>query len=139
MIRKANKTDIIDIENLGKGMYNNFHSLYNIDSYMDNESYIILVHEKNDVNAFLLAYKNFEILELEFIIVSDTNRHEGIGSELINYLVDNFAKNVNKILLEVSEQNVNAIKFYKKMGFEITNVRKKYYQNDDAYIMEKVI
>lgn len=139
MIRKANKTDIIDIENLGKGMYNNFHSLYNIDSYMDNESYIILVHEKNDVNAFLLAYKNFEILELEFIIVSDTNRHEGIGTELINYLVDNFAKNVNKILLEVNEQNVNAIKFYKKMGFEITNVRKKYYQNDDAYIMEKVI
>ena len=30
----------------------------------------------------------------------------------------------------------NKIKMYKKNNFEVINIRKKYYENDDAYVMQ---
>ena len=41
-----------------------------------------------------------------------------------------------RILLEVRCDNNNAIKLYKKYNFKIINIRKKYYDNMDAYVME---
>ena len=46
---------------------------------------------------------------------------------------------INKILLEVNENNEEAIKFYQKHKFVEINRRPKYYQNGDAIIMERVL
>ena len=42
---------------------------------------------------------------------------------------------VSTLSLEVDEKNEKAINFYKKMGFTVTNIRKKYYKDNDALIM----
>ena len=42
-----------------------------------------------------------------------------------------------KIMLEVRESNISAIKLYEKNGFIEINRRKKYYGNEDAIIMER--
>jgi tRNA threonylcarbamoyladenosine biosynthesis protein TsaB len=45
------------------------------------------------------------------------------------------ATNASKLFLEVNENNVSAIQFYKKMGLKETNRRQKYYKNGDAAIV----
>ena len=39
------------------------------------------------------------------------------------------------ITLEVVTDNIPAIKLYEKFGFEIINVRKKYFNGKDSYLM----
>lgn len=66
-------------------------------------------------------------------------RKKGIGSELLNFLIDE-AKSKEKmcITLEVRDDNIPAIELYKKFDFEILGRRKKYYNNtSDAIIMTK--
>ncbi len=64
----------------------------------------------------------------------------GIGTNMIGELI-NFAKshNIEVLDLEVRSDNVYAVRMYKKAGFEIIGVYKKYFKIDkeyyDAYIM----
>lgn len=139
MIFKATKEDLKDINALGKLLYNNFEQIYLIEKYLLENNYIIIVDKEEELNGFMLVYKNIDYYELELIIVSENSRKQGIGTKLINHFVDNFLKKDDIILLEVSCENEVAINLYKKFNFEIINIRKKYYNNVDAYVMKKVV
>lgn len=65
-------------------------------------------------------------------------RNNGYASALLDNLIQN-NKDAKKILLEVNENNEEAIKFYQKHKFVEINRRPKYYQNGDAIIMERVL
>lgn len=136
MIRLANYNDIKSINELGKLVNNNFCNTYDIKDYIFNDKYIMLVNDENIVNAMLIAYDNIDYLELEMIVVNILNRRNGIGNKMMDYLINNYGKN-KKILLEVASNNESAINLYKKFNFKIISVRKKYYGNVDAYIMER--
>lgn len=70
------------------------------------------------------------------VAVDKKYQRKGIGSKLLQTVIEEANKNkVATISLEVDETNQKAINFYKKMGFVVTNVRKKYYKDNDAYIM----
>lgn len=139
MIFKAVKEDINEINALGKLLYDNFEKTYFIEKYLSENNYIILVEKENVINGFMIVYKNIDYYELELIIVSENYREQGIATKLMNYFVDNFCQKDDIILLEVSCENEKAINLYKKFDFEKINIRKKYYNNVDAYIMKKVI
>lgn len=140
MIKVANKKDVSSIYELGVKEFSNFANTYNIEEYLQNNNYVILVNTTNNLlNAFMIIYKNIDYFELEMIIVSKEYRQKGVGSALLNYFFNTFCNKENSILLEVSVENINAINLYSKFGFEIINIRKKYYDNVDAYIMKKVI
>lgn len=140
MIRKAAREDIIDINLIGNQYKSNFQSTYNVEEYLLNENYIILVNEDNKVNAFLIVYKNIDFFELEMIVVDKNFHKQGIATNLISYLLSNFVKENGSILLEVASNNTKALNLYKKFGFELLNIRKKYYDSKiDAYVMKKVI
>lgn len=140
MIKIATKKDVSPINELGVKEFSNFLKTYNIEEYIKNNNYIILINEeKNILNAFMIIYKNIDYFELEMIIVSKEYRQQGIGSSLLNYFFDTYCNDGNSILLEVSVENINAINLYRNFDFEIINTRKKYYGNIDAYIMKKVI
>lgn len=70
------------------------------------------------------------------IAVKKEYQHRGIGSLLIEFS-KTYARNQNKksLSLEVNEKNLVAINFYKKEGFSVTNIRKKYYKDNDALVM----
>ena len=139
MIRNATKKDVENINSLGDNLFSNFRQTYNIDEYLDNENYILLVNVEKIINAFLIIYKNIDFYELEAIIVREDFRGKHIASNLLNYFIDNYLKRGDKILLEVDTSNEKAIKLYKKFDFRIINIRKHYYNKNDAYVMEKVI
>ena len=79
-------------------------------------------------------------MDLESIVVKKEYQRKHIASYLLDFLF-NIAKkkNVVSIFLEVRTSNIKAQNLYRKYGFEIINIRKKYYKDnlEDAFIMKK--
>lgn len=139
MIRKATEKDIVEIIKLGSILNTNFSKTYDISQYLKDEKYIILLNEDDGINAFIIVYKNIDYFELEAIVVNINFRKKGIASRLIKFFEEKYTKKGDSILLEVAVNNEAAVSLYKKIGFEIINIRKKYYDQIDAYVMKKVI
>lgn len=139
MIRLATIDDIDLLKKLGTAFNSNFIKTYDVEGYLNNKNYYILVNEDSSINAFMIMYKNIDYFELEAIYVNEDSRKKGIANKLISYFIDNFTCSNNAIILEVAVNNVAAISLYKKFQFETINVRKKYYNGIDAYVMKKVI
>ena len=70
-----------------------------------------------------------------YLVVDENYRRKKIATNLLNCLITNSKPN-QKIYLEVSANNKNAIELYNKFNFNVVNIRKKYYKNVDAYVME---
>lgn len=66
-----------------------------------------------------------------------------LGSTLLNHVLELCAKqNIGEIYLHVQTNNKDAISFYKKFGFEITETIQNYYTNitpPDCYVVTKII
>ena len=139
MIRTYNLDDIEKIENLENQVFG-----YNLGSYLkinyQNEFFYAYVYEMNDeIIGYISANFDGEVLEILNFCIAKEYQHMHKGSELFNHLVNNI-KGVKRIVLEVNENNQNAIAFYKKQDFKVINIRKCYYENKyDAYLMEKVL
>ncbi|MCJ2513020.1 MAG: GNAT family N-acetyltransferase [Candidatus Thermoplasmatota archaeon] len=98
------------------------------------------IHHK--IVGFLVGIKlSHEIAKILMLSVSNTYQNQGIGSKLLlSFLREITLQNIKKVELEVSTKNYNAIKFYKKYGFEIVDIIKTFYENkDDAFIMKLVL
>lgn len=104
----------------------------------------------NDIAKFYVAHRGETIVgyigfwDIDFDIhlltlaVQKEYRKRGIGSYLIEFVIAYAKEHLSKkIFLEVSVENIPAINLYKKYGFVETNVRKKYYQDISALLMEK--
>ncbi|KAL4592273.1 hypothetical protein LXL04_005261 [Taraxacum kok-saghyz] len=67
----------------------------------------------------------------------------GIGTKLLNHVIElSHKQNIGEIYLHVQTNNEDAISFYKKFGFEITETIKNYYTNitpPDCYVVTKYI
>ena len=135
MVKYCHLNDLLKIIELGKLINNNFNKVNNIENIIKNKE-IIGYYDNNNLVGFLIYNKNYEVLDLLYIVVEPIYRNKKIGSELLEYLINN--EIYEKILLEVRCDNVNAIKLYKKYNFKIINIRKNYYENNDAYVMEMI-
>ena len=140
MIRTASVKDLNSIKLLGTSFMPLFAKTYDLDGYIKNDKYIVLVNEDNEtVDGFLIVFKNIDCYEIEFIIVDESKRHKHIATNILNYFFEHFTKTGDVILLEVASNNDKAINLYKKFAFETINIRKKYYNGIDAYVMKKVV
>ncbi|KAL6544273.1 hypothetical protein OROGR_010770 [Orobanche gracilis] len=67
----------------------------------------------------------------------------GIGTKLVNHVLDLCLKqSIGEVYLHVQTNNEDAINFYKKFGFEITETIHNYYTNitpPDCYVVAKFI
>ena len=94
------------------------------------KNYIFL---DNNEPVGLISYSLiYDRIELEYIWVHIEHRKKGIASKLMDMMINIEAKNIT---LEVNVKNIDAIKLYEKYGFKVVSIRKKYYGNDDAYLM----
>lgn len=139
MIREALIDDIDKIYELGNLLNTDFSKTYDLSFYIESDNYLVLVNDDNKINAFLIVLKGIDSFDIEVIYVQEDSRRKGIATNLLFFLINNYATDKKAIFLEVAVNNNKAIALYKKMEFEIVNVRKKYYENIDAYVMRKVI
>ena len=140
-IKKANNANIHSIKYLGEISlpiyYNDLEILYMINNN-EYQIYVANDNKKNIIIGFIIIKinkekKNIHILSLA---VNPEYRKMGIGTKLFNYLKDKFKKKI--ITLNVQISNINAINFYFKQLFKITNFFSNYYNNleiNSAYEM----
>ena len=106
--------------------------------------------KKDDVRVFGLLISNFVIgicvfhvvldeAQINFFAVSHKYRKKGFGTYLMSYLIEECKRlNINKLILEVSQDNFTAKKFYSRFNFSTVGIRKNYYKDgSDALLKEK--
>ena len=76
---------------------------------------------------------------VNYFVINPKFRERGFGSYLMNYLIKRCKKlNIKKLLLEVSQNNFKAEKFYSRFDFFTVGIRKNYYKDgSDALLKEK--
>ncbi len=135
MVNKCSLVDIDRIIELGKLINNDFDKLNNISELISNDN-IFGYYLDNKLVGFIVINKCYEVIDLLYIVVDKLYRNKSIGSKLMEYMINTF--DYERIMLEVRCDNIYAIKLYNKYNFKIINIRKNYYLNNDAYVMEMV-
>ena len=129
MIRNYNKDDIDNIEKLGNELHSNYK--FNLDTFSK-----CLVFEDEKIIGFITYSIIYDRAEIIDIIVSKEERNKGLGKRLLLEAINDCkTNNCKNITLEVRKSNKIAIDFYKKNGFNIISMRKKYYKEEDGYLM----
>lgn len=141
MIREAEVCDVTRINELGKIINSNFEQLFNIEEMISDSYSRIYVYLKDDkIVGFISSTVLTDTADILDLVVGEDNRYMGVASNLLDYFISDLSDSIKLITLEVSTNNKAAINLYNKFGFEIVNVRKKYYSNgDDAYLMGRSI
>ena len=106
--------------------------------------------KKEGTKIFGLLFKNlvigicvFQVVldeaQINYFVVNQKFRKKGFGSYLMKYLIKECEKlNLKKLLLEVSQNNLSAERFYSSFDFSTVGRRKNYYQDgSDALLKEK--
>ena len=123
--------DIKLIENLFKQYKEKYNPIINdytfILSYKENDKYV----------GFLIYQLLYESAEIIDIFVLEEYRNRGIGKALINKMLEN--KQIEKVTLEVKNDNKLGIMLYNSLGFKPVSIRKGYYEGIDAILMLKEV
>ena len=137
MLREYVVGDLNTINEIGGQIKEDFVNKYDVINIKNSDYAKLFVYVDNDlVKGFIHIEDHFDFIDIINVAVDKSYQHEGIGSKLIEYIIDTYKR---RILLEVRESNTNAIKLYKKYEFKEINRRQKYYGDEDAIIMERSI
>ncbi len=138
MIREASVYDIPRINELGELLHKNYSKLNKINEMLEDGYSKVIVYEKDGIIlGFISAVHLYDTCDIVDLIVDPKYRRKMVATNLIGYLISDLGENLKLITLEVAKHNEVAIKLYEKFGFEIVSLRKKYYKNDDAYLMAR--
>lgn len=140
-IKKADITHLADIQNLNNQLfeleYNNFDSALKVgwtyekngEKYFNNmlnNEIVYIALDKDKIVGYLAGSINIQgsyvtksLAEIDNMFVLEEYRKYGIGTKLINEFKDYCSKNkIEELKVTASDKNKNAIKFYKKNGFD---------------------
>ena len=105
--------------------------------------------KKDGTKIFGLLIKNlvigicvFQVVldeaQINYFVINQKFRQKGFGSYLMSYLIKKFEKlNLKKILLEVSQGNVTAERFYNHFDFSTVGIRKNYYKDGSHALLKE--
>jgi len=122
ILDNISKDDINDILEVWESSVRATHDFLNEDDILSLKPYVkegayyvsklaCVRKEKGTIQAFMGVHDS----KIEMLFVSDNCRGKGIGKKLIEYAIDV----LNIKFVDVNEQNIQGVGFYKHMGFEI--------------------
>ncbi len=98
----------------------------------------IVAYIDGDVVGIITYSIIYERAEVNYILVLEEYRGVGIADKLLKFALSDMKKSgCETVSLEVDSMNEKAINLYLKNGFIIKNIREKYYDNNDGYLMVK--
>ena len=137
MIRKISLDDEKQYNELGQELNENFSKLFDLNNELSKDySHIYIYQIENKLAGFIHIQQSCDEADIINIITSKQYRNQHIATKLINYCIE--THNLKALNLEVNINNP-AVNFYLKNGFKIIRKIPKYYNNDDAYFMKRVI
>ena len=76
--------------------------------------------------------------QINYFVVNQKFRKKGFGSYLMSYLIKKCEDlSLKKLLLEVSQGNVTADKFYTHFDFSTVGIRKNYYRDGSHALLKE--
>ena len=105
--------------------------------------------KKDGTKIFWLLFKNsvigisvFQVVldeaQINYFVVNKKFRKNGFGSYLMSYLIKKCEKlNLKKLLLEVSQSNFTAERFYSRFDFSTVGIRKNYYKDGSHALLKE--
>ena len=76
--------------------------------------------------------------QINYFVVNKKFRKKGFGSYFMSYLIKKCVKlNLKKLLLEVSQSNVTAERFYSRFDFSTVGIRKNYYKDGSHALLKE--
>ena len=105
--------------------------------------------KKDGTKIFGLLIKNlvigicvFQVVldeaQINYFVVNKKYRNKGFGFYLMSYLIKKCEKlNLKKLLLEVSQSNVTAERFYSGFDFSTVGIRKNYYKDGSHALLKE--
>ena len=93
------------------------------------------------IAGFILTEENPPLAHVITLDVAEAFRRQGVGSELLKESERNLAlRGVRNVLLETATDNEAAVAFWKRHGYRVEAVLKRYYLSRlDAYEMRKIL
>lgn len=125
ILKKTNNIDLI--HNVDIQCFNN--SAYSIYQYRQMLNYhdFYIIEDDNEIIGFIILLKIDSDYEIIKIGVIGKHRNKSYAYKSLLYLLDNLE--FKKMFLEVSSNNLIAIKLYKKLNFKQIAIRKQYYND----------
>jgi len=81
------------------------------------------------------TYRVKHIAYIEKLAINQNLRSRGLGTKFFGFVINSLAsQGITKVELGVEVDNLAAIDFYKKLGFEIEGVRKKLLDREGVFV-----
>ncbi|MDR1983099.1 MAG: ribosomal protein S18-alanine N-acetyltransferase [Holosporaceae bacterium] len=144
MIKKVSETDSQLLAMIHKRCFNDNWSSQAFWEMLSQDVFFGFLSMEKEAQGFILGKMIYDEVEIITFCVLPEFRNRGIGKMLVDE-VHNHAQNhfVEKIFLEVSEDNVIAEKMYENFGYVKISRRRGYYctrkSSSDALVMQKSI
>jgi len=140
-IRKFSEKDLIQINKIENLVFDQEpYSPYTFLQYNNPKTAFYVAEKNNQIIGYVIIKTMFpKNAKLISIAVHPDHQSQGIGTKLIKKAI-NKTKDLGarKINLEVRKTNKKAIKFYRKLGFKKTKIKKNYYRDgENAVYMKK--
>ena len=80
----------------------------------------------------------FDEAQINYFVVNQSFREKGYGTYLMSYLIKKCENlNLKKLLLEVSQSNLAADRFYSRFDFSTVGIRKNYYKDGSHALLKE--
>ena len=140
-IQAATEADLdamLDMENLS---FPSPSSRREMESELVNEvSRFFVARHDGVICGYIIFWLVLDEVHLISIAVHPEYRRRKIASKLFQFMLDCVKPGPKSVYLEVRPSNEDALDFYRKMGFEETGLREKYYPDgEDAVLMKLCI
>ena len=101
----------------------------------------IVAADGKQIAGFILTEENPPLAHVITLDVAETHRRYGVGSALLAESEKNLTlRGVRSILLETAIENEAGVAFWKRHGYRIEAILKRYYPGKlDAYEMRKIL
>ncbi|GKX30488.1 ribosomal-protein-alanine acetyltransferase [Vallitalea longa] len=142
LVRKMKLEDIEQVHSIEESTFPNPWSedAFTKEITINKHSIYMVIEEDNNILAYAGLWNIVGEGYITNIAVKKDRRGAGLGRKVTEALIEEGRKHgIMSFTLEVRISNKKAIKLYKKLGFEISGVRKNFYEKprEDAYIMWK--
>lgn len=139
MVNKIVIEELERFNELGLIVNKNFSNVYKLNEIIESQyDDVYGYYDDNNLVGFIHISKLYETVDIVNIVVDEKYRKQGIATKLIDYVLGLY-NDIEKVMLEVNENNVAAISLYEKNGFEVISKRNNYYGSDAALIMKRVV
>lgn len=140
-IRGAVENDLKQVSLIEEKVFPSFWTYNNLMKELKANFAVFAVAEvKGQIVGYATAWNISGEAQLNRIAVTPDCRRKGIGVRLLDHVTARLREaGAEKILLEVREKSEEARLFYQKEGFLQTGLRKNYYTDDNAVLMEKTL